>query len=408
MTPLQRVEVRAGAVRIRLAEIAGIDLTDETRAELETLRTEYTDLERRMAALRIADVQPEATITDTAEGRELRSQVAFGDYLGASLARTGVTGAALELNQECGLGADYFPLSFLTRDADDDLESRAAVNGDAAQSQASWIMRVFSDTAAMRLGITMPSVAPGISSYPVLGSTAAPAQRGRAESTTNATISAAISEIKPSRNGVSAIYSIEDNARLPGFAEAIRQDLQMAMTEKIDRTIFLGDSGANENVADITGLNTATITEVTLEQSEKVKGDEVLKLLAGLVDGKYASSLADVNIVASVGSNQLWLGTIQNSAASNETVAQFLRSNGVTWTTRGDIDTNTAAGDFGAFVGLQRGITNTAVAPVWSGGQLITDVYTGAKKGEIGLTLSYLWGFAIPRGANYKRLKYVA
>ena len=408
MTPFGKLEIRAGAVRIRLAEIAGVDLTDETRAELATLRTEYVDIETRMAAIRIAGATQEPTITDTAEGRELRAQVGFADYLGASLARTGVTGAALEYNQELDLPADYMPLEFLTRDADDDLESRAAVDGDAGASQASWINRVFSDTAAMRLGITMPSVAPGVAAYPVLGSTANPLQRGRAESTSNATITAAITEIKPTRNGVSAIYSIEDNARLPGFAEAIRQDLQMAMTEKIDRTIFLGDSGANENVADITGLRTAGITEVTLTQANKVKGDEILKLLAGLIDGKHAASLDDVNIVASVGSNQLWLGTVQNSAASNETVAQFMRSNGVTWTTRGDIDTNTANGDFGAFVGLQRGIANTAVAAVWSGAQLITDPYTGAKKGEVGLTLSYLWGFKIVRTANYRRMKYIS
>ena len=92
-----------------------------------------------------------------------------------------------------------------------------------------------------------------------------------------------------------------------------------------------------------------------------MKYADILALLAALIDGKYAASMADIRIVASVGSNTLWLSTIANTNR-NETVAQVLRSNGVTWMTRGDIDTATANGDFGAFIGLQRGI-----AECWCG-----------------------------------------
>ena len=413
MTPLQTLEIRASEIRKRLSEIGGTDeLTDELRAELATLRTEYQDNETRQVALKIAgDEPPEPTVTETEtdedrELRELRSNVEFGRYIGAAIGRTGVTGAELEYNQHLGLPGDHFPLELLTSDAE--IEQRAAVDGDAGTSQSSWIDRLFSDTAAMHLGVSMPSVAPGVSAYPVMGSTADPVQRGRTEASVDATISATITEIKPTRSAVSATYSIEDNARLPGFAEAIGRDLSAAMAEKIDRTIFLGDSGANESTADITGFTTLTgVGELTLTQAEKVKADEVLKELAGLIDGKHAASLDDVRIVASVGSNQLWLGTIHNSAASNQTIAEFLRANGVTWVTRGDIETDTANDDFGAFVGLQRGIANTAVAPVWVGAQMINDPYSRARKGEVTLALSYLWGFAVPRTANYRRLKYV-
>ena len=56
MTPLQTAEVRAGEIRIRLSEIGGMaELTEETRAELDTLRTEYTDVERRQIALQSAN-----------------------------------------------------------------------------------------------------------------------------------------------------------------------------------------------------------------------------------------------------------------------------------------------------------------------------------------------------------------
>ena len=162
------------------------------------------------------------------------------------MGRVGVSGAELEYNQHLGMPGDHFPLELLTRDVDNDLETRAKVDGETGVNQASWIERLFSDTAAMHLGVSMPSVASGVSAYPVLGSTASPAQRGRTEAASNATITATVTEIKPTRNAVSATYSIEDNARLPGFAEAIGRDLSAAMTEKIDRTIFVGDTGANE------------------------------------------------------------------------------------------------------------------------------------------------------------------
>ena len=135
----------------------------------------------------------------------------------------------------------------------------------------------------------------------MLGSNADPKQRGRTQASVDATITATVTEIKPTRSSQSppTCYSIEDNARLPGFAEAIGRDLSGAMTEKIDRTIFVGDDGATPNSADITGFTTLTgVGELTLTQAEKVKADEVLKELAGLIDGKHAASLDDVRIVA--------------------------------------------------------------------------------------------------------------
>ena len=183
--------------------------------------------------------------------------------------------------------------------------------------------------------------------------------------------------------------------------------MRAAMVEKIDRTVFVGDDGADENTADITGLTTAAITEVTLTQTEKVMGLEWLSLFAALMDGKHAATESDLNIVLSVGANQLMLSTREAATVSSETMARFLRNNGITWSTRGDIETATGNGKFGAFIGLKRGQAGTAVAPVWSAATLIRDPYSGAAKGEVQLTLSYLWAFGIPRTDNYRRLKFV-
>ena len=163
-----------------------------------------------------------------------------------------------------------------------------------------------------------------------------------------------ITELRPKRNAVNAIFSIEDVARIgPGLEAALQRDLRSAMIEGVDRVIFKGDLTPTAAGADIVGFQTAAISEFTLTQANKIKGTNVLAALAAYIDGKHATSPENIKVVASVGSNVLWLTTSQ-SAVENQTLAQFLRDSGISWSTRGGIDTNTANGDFGAYVGLGR------------------------------------------------------
>ena len=196
--------------------------------------------------------------------------------------------------------------------------------------------------------------------------------------------------------------------RLPGMSDAIERDMRAAIVDSVDLACFNGDSGANENVADITGLRTVGISESTLTQANKVMADDTLANLLAHVDGKYAASMSDLNIVTSVGANVLWYSTIHAATVDNQTIAQFLMASGVSWSTRGGIDTNTANGDFGAYIGLNRGMDGAGIAAVWEAGQLVRDPYTKADTGEVQLTLNYLWQLAFPRTANYKRLKFVS
>ena len=80
MTPIQTLEIRAGEIRKRLADIGGMaDLTDETRSELDKLKLEYADNDSKRAALTIAGDAPVTHIeTRSAEGREFRALVNKG------------------------------------------------------------------------------------------------------------------------------------------------------------------------------------------------------------------------------------------------------------------------------------------------------------------------------------------
>ena len=419
MTPKQKIELRLSEVRSRLNEIAGLEgdaFSDEIRAEAETLKTEYRDLETRHQSAIIAEGEAEtraaSDFDDDAEDREraeLRSKARVGGYISAAIEQRAADGVEAEYNAAVGIPSSHFPLELIAPP----VEARAKTDADASASQRTWVDRLFADTAAARLGVSMESVAPGVAAYPVTTAGASAKQRGRTEGADDATWTVATTELKPSRNAVRAVFSEEDAARLPGLEAALRRDLSMALTEGVDRAIFLGDAGANEDGADITGFQTFTaaatgLTESTLTQGNKVKAPETLAVFADMLDGKHAAGLGDLRVVASVGCNTLWLTQIAAAAADTKTIASFLRENGLSWSIRGEIETATTAGKFGAFIGRGRGIRGAAVAAVWNSAMLIRDPYTNAAKGEIALTLSHLWAFGIPRPSNFRRLKFVA
>ena len=288
------------------------------------------------------------------------------------------------------------------------VEERAKRDGDATASQATWLDRAFGATAAETLGITFQSVPAGTATFPFTSAGGSPAQRGRTQAAAESTYTVGVRELKPARRAVHGIYSIEDEARLPGMADAIARDMGAAMVDSVDLAILNGDSGANETAANIVGLKTAGISETTITQAKKVKGDEVLMDFLGFVDGLYAGSMADLRIVASVGSNINWSARIHAATVSNQTIASFLRENGLSWITRHGIDTQTNNGDFGAYIGLARGIEGAATAAVWEAAQLIRDPFSGADKGEVQLSLNFLWQLGFSRTANFKRIKYVS
>ena len=416
MDTLQKVQLKQSELRVKLSEL--LDTPVETRAETFaddlgalTSQVKSVELEVQAAILaqpEIVEKRSEEKPTETAEERELlelRSAVHFSKYVAAALSGGGVqAGAELELNQHLGIAQNYFPMEMLAPK----LETRAARDGDAMATQASWLDRVMAQTAAERLGVSFRTVAPGVATFPYTSAGGSPVQRGRTEAVAESTYTVAVAEMKPTRAAVTGKYSIEDDMRLPGMADAIERDMRAAMSEDVDRTIFLGDSGASGTDADITGLNTyGSVAEPQLTQAQKIKADETLKVFVTQLDGIYAASLADLRIVASKGANALWYSTIHAAAVDNQTIAQFLMASGMSWTMRGQLEDDTANGDFGAYMGMARGIEGAAIAAVWDAGQLIRDPYSGAKTGEVELTLNYLWNFAVVRTANFKRLKFV-
>ena len=419
MTPAQKrlreLRERQSKERQKMAELGLVEtLSDEQRSELDTIESGTPDLERQVRAATVA-VETEETEQRTAviaddgdaenrELRELRSKVKMSGYVSAAVEQRSADGAEAEYNAARGIAGNRFPLELLAPP----VEERATTDTDTTTAPRRWLDRLFAGTAADRVGITMESVPAGVASYPVTTAGASAAQRQRStDAAADAAWTIGVTEMKPKRNAVRLVFSIEDAARIPGLESALTRDLRMALMEGVDRIIFLGDATASATDADITGLQTAVITETTIKQADKIKGPETLAAFTAQVDGVHAMGLGDLRVVTSVGAWRLWEQTIINSTAENQTLAAFLRAAGLSWMSRGEIDTDTANGDFGAFVGRGRGIEGAGVAAVWEAGELIRAPYSGAAKGEVALTLCYLWDFALPRASNFSRIKFV-
>ena len=77
MQLLQSLELRASEIRSRLSNLGGMEeLSDECRAEVDTLRKEYDTIETRSRALKIAGDAPVTPLeVRSSEGRAFRELV---------------------------------------------------------------------------------------------------------------------------------------------------------------------------------------------------------------------------------------------------------------------------------------------------------------------------------------------
>ena len=420
MTNSEKLAVRLSEIRQRLNEISGLAddaMTDEIRAEADALAGEYRNKETQHRSAVIGEAAEARAAADdfnagegdgeAAEVRALRGRVRIGEYVGAAIDQRMAEGAEAELNAALKMRGNAFPLSLL---APAPVEARATTDTDSQTNQSGrWLDRLFAGTAAERIGITMESVAPGVASFPVTTAGASAAQLARAQAATDAAWTVGVTEMKPTRNAVRAVFTEEDAHRLPSLEASLRRDLGMALAEGVDRAIFLGDATPTGTAADIVGLTTAAnVVDVTISQANKILGPGTLEAFSGLVDGIHAMTFGDLMICSSVGAWRLWENTIINSAADNMTLAAFLRMAGLSWASRGEIETATDDGDWGAFVGLGRGIEGAGVAALWEAGMLLRDPYSASASGQVNLTLSYFWNFGLPRPVNFARVKFAA
>ena len=396
MTPGQKLALRASEIRSRLAELGGVDeLTDEHRAEIVTLRTEYADVETRWQASTVSEDEPKPTETRT-EDREMAALIegsSIGSIFGACLEHRQTDGQTLELQTHLGLAANQIPLELIRG-----TEHRAVTPapGNVAQNQSEIVPGVFPQSCAAFLGVDMPTVGVGEAVFPVLTQNAnvgAPAEgavpAGTGLGTLGETTGSFSAEVlAPSRLQAAFFYSREDRARFAGMDSALRQNLSDALSDALDNQILVGAEGL------LTGTKLANHNRTTVANFAHYKSE----FAYSRVDGRYAMTTADIRMVMGTGTFA-HAATIYRANNSDDSALDVLamKTAGVKVSAHvpvvdGDDRQNTV---------IRLGMRRDMVAPIWQGVTLIPDEITKASSGEIVVTAVMLHAVKILRTAGF-------
>ena len=419
-TRLRDLRNRQSKERGRMAELAVADtLTDETRAELDGIEAGTPDLERQIRAATVAVETEEseqraagaagdtpAADAENRERAELRGKVRLASYLSAAVEKRAADGAeaeylaSLEMPALGRNGGTAFPLELLAppEQRQAHTEDRATTNVDIMTMPRTWLDRLFAETAAMRLGVNMEVGAGGLGVLPrdhggrERGAASAVDrrggrwrmgyQRGRVEAEAERRAAAVLHR----RRGAHSGAGVGAHPRPPHGAYRGRRpgDIPRRCRRNRQRRGYHRTQlryGHHRGGADPGGKTPLAGDRQRVHGHDRRLAREHPRPIFGSFPAWGAS--------------RLWHSTTANTNR-NESVAQIMNGNGLNFMSRANITEDTTNDEIGAFIGRGRGIDGAAVAGIWDAGELIRDPYTGAAKGEVALTLCYLWDFGIP------------
>ena len=393
MTDSQKLALRRSEIRQRLNELQGAEaLTDVTRAEMDKLSSEYRDVETRWrASVAIEDAASNVGVAGS-ESRELQrmeGSANLGNIVAAVFDHRQVDGVEGELQKHYGLSSNYVPLSMLSEDR---AVTPAPANVNANQNRI--VPQVFPRSAAAYLGIPQPSVGVGEQVYPVLttGASVGTPAEGASQSETTGAFSAM--KLSPQRFQASFYWSREDQATFVGMADALRQSLRGALSDKLDQYI-LADSTV--------GLLGGGITAPTNSQTSTSTWAQYKEAFTALVDGTYADTETDLSIVVGSTTWSKMRAAYRTATASDSDAVMAIKEMGATIRVSAHIPA-VASNKQDAIATL--GSYQHSVSPIWSGIGLIPDEISLSKTGGISLTAYMMAQFQVLRTNGIKRIRF--
>ena len=419
MTKSQKFQLRASEIRSRLTEIAALEgdaLTTEIRGECDILTAEYRDTETQLRAAIVAEdgerqaaelrLHPDSPDAETRALRDLQGRASLGRYLFGFADGDQLSGAEKELAEHRGLATsgNMIPWDALMPPAPAvelraDAVTPAPASGNPT-NQSQIVQRVFARSAVRRLGVAMPSVAIGVSSFPVIAtgqSAAFVAADGEKEAAAGVIDPNVLS---PKRLQSRVQFRIEDTMITTGLETGLREDLNLGLADQLDaQLIGAGDANvrgflataANGGLADY--ANPADVVTFAAAAEQAARG----------VDGKYAGSEAECAWVIGTATYQKLAALIQanDSTSATERLRRLLRD------FMASANIPAAAGNFQSGILAKLGATDAmnAVAPIWEGVKLIRDELTNAEAGLIQVTAVAFHNFKVLRAAGFVRTK---
>ena len=365
---------------------------------LDGLNSEYRNLEIRFQSALIEEAaEAEAMPTDSldSEGREVRhleEGVEVRHYLEAALNDYPLDGKEAELQSALGLagvGTQVPWIALLSPEQRVEVRAATTAPSDSDVLVSNVLGRVFASGAGAYLGVSFPAVPVGSSNYPVLSSGVVPANAAGsgAANQTAATLTANV--LDPTRLTAEYLIRYEDLNKFRMMEEALRNDLQGAMTEAADAQIIAGD-GTSPNVSGFGNALTAPDNPTAVADFAAYASTR-----ARQVDGRYAQSEDDVKVLVGA-------ATYQQAAALYQT------GSGVSALSRlmPKVSPHVPAAESNIQAAYACRSMNRAVAPMWPSVALIRDSVSGSAKGEIKIVAIAMWNFAILDASGYAALKY--
>ena len=387
MDKVLELELRQSEARQELSDLLEKDPDNE---KIGTLNVDMRSLDRQIMGHKIANPEPESRVVkgspEALELRQLIDKSNVGEIFDAALGKRAVDGASAEIQKHYGLDVNQVPLAMLVKDwPDDDLEKRAVTPapGNVGQEQNSIVPYVFPQSAATFLGISMPTVPVGEAVYPVLTKkldVGTPAENAEQDETTG---SFSADVLSPSRIQAAFFYSREDRARFAGMDAALRQNLIEGLDDGLDAEILSGTNGL------FTGTNLANNNQTTNDTFDSYLSN----LCWDQIDGRYAAMASDLSMVVGAATLKDLGATYRNTSVDRSALDRLMElTSGVRVSAHVPVPATNRQN-----VVIRRGMSMTAVAPVWEGITIIPDEVTQAKKGQLVITAVMLYAMKVLR-----------
>ena len=326
---LRDLRERQSKERQRMAELAVVEeLTDEQRAELDTIERGTPDLQRQTRAATVAlETEEREAVTravnepdaEQRERIELRSKAMLTNYLMNAARGRMADGAEAELQSAAGISGHGIPLELWDvaqperRSAEDGRETRAitpapgtvGINLDPIRPA------VFANSIAPRLGIEMPRVMSGTyaSGTITTSQTAAPLDKSAPSVGTAGALT--VSTATPKRVSARLELTLEDIAAVgqANFESILRENLSLALSDQLDDQVINGNGTAPNLSGIFQGL-----TDPTAAPTAVADFDAFVAAFAAGVDGLWSNTVKEVAIVGGVETYRLSASTFRDPA----------------------------------------------------------------------------------------------
>ena len=384
MTDLQRIMLQRIEMTKRINAFGEIRSDEPVKlADRQKLITDLDALDDRYK-LAIADDGAPGT-PEAQEWADLNDRFDLGELFGNVIEHRASSGVIAEIQAERGLGGNDIPVEML-------MEHRAVTPapGDVGQNQNAIEGFVFPQSAAAFLGIPSPIVAAGDQTFPILTSDPAPGTpaENSAQAETTGAFSADV--LSPSRIQASFFWSREDQARMAGKGDALREALQGGLGDALDKQILAGTNGLltgtnlpNNNVSAITAF-----------------ADYVSNLGTGRVDGRYAGDLGQIRVLMGSGTFA-HAGSVYRATESDRTALDRLVA--ITAGVRVSAHVPAVSNSNKQNALIRLGMRQDMIAPIWGNLSLIPDEITKAASGQIVLTAGLLHAVKVLRSGGFHK-----